>query len=159
MTIKQLLVIPWRMTLTAYCFLQFALQLLWLGKWQMPRLIRVADDPRDGRHRALYAAHRHVIHYLNTLDFLGLVKFRFDGDLHRQPCLMVGNHPSLLDFIVLLRDLPNAICLYKAESLDNPVLSSFVQVAGYIEGLDGTPGASRRIVSACCERYAEGHPA
>lgn len=161
MPVKQLLTLPLRIVLTAYCFLQFAAQVLWLGKWQMPRLIRQETsrekDAGKARGKALYAAHRHVKHLLATLNFLGLVTFRFEGTVYRQPCLMVANHPSLLDFIVLLHDLPNAICLYKAQSLENPVLSSFVRVAGYIEGFDGTASASKRIISACCERYAEGH--
>jgi len=157
MTIKQILLIPIRVSLTAYGFLQFAVQVLWLGKWQMPRVIKKGKGSPDARRDALHIAHRHVVHYLVTLDFLGLVEFRFEGTPHDQPCIMVANHPSLLDFIVLLRDLPNAVCLYKSQSLDNPVLSSFVQVGGYIEGMDGTASASKRIISSCCERLAEGH--
>ena len=157
MTFRQLLALPLRIVLTAYCFVQFAVQVLWLGKWQMPRLIKRGQGTPEARGKALYAAHCHVKHFLTALDRLGLVIFRFEGEVHRQPCLMVANHPSLLDFIVLLRNLPNAICLYKAQSLQNPVLSSFVQVAGYIEGLDGTASASKRIIAACCQRYAEGH--
>ena len=157
MPIKQILSIPLRFTLTAYSFLQFAVQVIWLGKWQMPRVIKKGKDSPDARRDALYIAHRHVKHYLSTLDFLGLVEFRFKGTPHSQPCIMVANHPSLLDFIVLLRDLPNAVCLYKSQSLDNPVLSSFIQVGGYIEGMDGTASASKRIISTCCERLAEGH--
>jgi 1-acyl-sn-glycerol-3-phosphate acyltransferase len=158
MTIKQILAIPLRVTLTAYCFLQFAVQVLWLGKWQMPRVINKGKGGPDARREALYIAHRHVVHYLATLDFLGLVEFRFEGTPHDQPCIMVANHPSLLDFIVLLQDLPNAVCLYKSQSLDNPVLSSFIQVGGYIEGLDSTSSSAiKRIISTCCERLAEGH--
>jgi 1-acyl-sn-glycerol-3-phosphate acyltransferase len=157
MIIKQILAIPLRVTLTAYCFLQFAVQVLWLGKWQMPRVINKGKGGPDARRDALYIAHRHVVHYLATLDFLGLVEFRFEGMPHDQPCIMVANHPSLLDFIVLLQDLPNAVCLYKSQSLDNPVLSSFIQVGGYIEGMDGTASASKRIISTCCERLAAGH--
>ena len=157
MTIKQILLLPIRVLLTAWGFLQFAIQVLWLGKWQMPRVIKKGKGSPDARRDALYIAHRHVVRYLATLDFLGLTNFRFEGTPHDQPCIMVANHPSLLDFIVLLRDLPNAVCLYKSQSLDNPVLSSFVQVGGYIEGMDGTASASKRIISACCERLAEGH--
>jgi 1-acyl-sn-glycerol-3-phosphate acyltransferase len=157
MPIKQILSIPLRITLTAYCFLQFAVQVLWLGKWQMPRVIDKGHGGPHARRDALYIAHRHVVHYLDTLDFLGLAEFRFEGTPHDQPCIMVANHPSLLDFIVLLKDLPNAVCLYKSQSLDNPVLSSFIQVGGYIEGMDGTASTSKRIISTCCERLAEGH--
>lgn len=157
MTITQILATPLRLILTAYCFLQFAIQVLWLGKWKMPRVISKGKGSPDARRDALYIAHRHVVHYLTTLNFLDLVEFRFEGTPHDQPCIVVANHPSLLDFIILLHDLPNAVCLYKSQSLDNPILSSFVQVAGYIEGLDGTVSASKRIIAACCERLSEGH--
>ena len=143
--------------LTAYCFIQFAIQVLWLGKWQMPRVISSGKGSPDARRKALYIAHRHVVFYLKTLSFLGLVEFRFEGTPSKQPCIVVANHPSLLDFIVFLQDLPNAVCLFKSQSLNNPILSSFVQTAGYIEGLDGTASASKRIISSCCERLAEGH--
>lgn len=157
MTIKQILAIPLRVTLTAYCFLQFAAQVLWLGKWQMPRVINMGEGGPEARQDALYIAHRHVVRYLATLDFLGLVEFKFEGTPHDQPCIMVANHPSLLDFIVLLQGLPNAVCLYKSRSLDNPILSSFIQVGGYIEGMDSTASAYKRIISSCCKRLAEGH--
>ncbi|MCP4407287.1 MAG: 1-acyl-sn-glycerol-3-phosphate acyltransferase [Gammaproteobacteria bacterium] len=123
----------------------------------MPQVLNKGKGSPDARRDALYIAHRHVVHYLATLNFLGLVEFRFEGAPHDQPCIMVANHPSLLDFIVLLQDLPNAVCLYKSRSLDNPVLSSFIQVGGYIEGMDGTASAGKRIISSCCKRLAEGH--
>ncbi|HIB77684.1 MAG TPA: 1-acyl-sn-glycerol-3-phosphate acyltransferase [Flavobacteriales bacterium] len=153
MTIQQILFSPIRLVLTAYCFLQFSVQVLWLSKQQMPKIIRHGE----GRRGALYLAHRHVIRYLATLDILGLVKFNLQGEPHASPCILVGNHPCLLDFIVLLKDLPNAVCLYKTQSLDNPVLSSFVQIGGYIEGMDGTQSAHKRIVESCCERLSEQH--
>ncbi|MEA3412379.1 MAG: lysophospholipid acyltransferase family protein [Pseudomonadota bacterium] len=159
MAIKQILTVSARITLTAYCFLQFAAQVLWLGKWQMPRVMDENKSSPDARRNALHIAHRHVVRYLSTLDFLGLVELRFEGKPHHQPSILVANHPSLLDFIVLLRDLPNAVCLYKSRSLDSPVLSAFIQVAGYIEGMDGGASASanKRIISSCCERLEEGH--
>jgi len=157
MTIKKILSIPARIILTAYCFLQFAVQVLWLGKWQMPRVINKNAGNLNTRQDALFITHRHVVRYLATLDFLGLVEFRIEGTPHPRPCILVANHPSLLDFIVFLRDLPNAVCLYKSQTLNNPVLSSFVQTAGYIEGLDGTTLSSKRIVASTCDRLEEGH--
>jgi len=156
-SVKAVFVLPARVILTAWGFLQFAGQVLWLGKWQMPRLIRKGGDAVAQRKKAIYTAHRHVDFYLQTLSALDLVKFHFEGTPSQQPCVLVANHPSLLDFIVFLKDFPNAVCLYKSQSLDNPVLSSFVQVAGYIEGMDGTSNASKRVIAACCERLQEGH--
>lgn len=157
MTIKNTLVVPGRIVLTAYGFTQFAAQVLWLGKWQMPRLMHRGENRPQARRTALFAAHRHVVVYLKTLSLLQLVKFRFEGTPYSQACVVVANHPSLLDFIVFLKDLPNAVCLYKSQSLKNPVLSAFLQVTGYIESMDGTVSASKRIIASCCERLAEGH--
>jgi len=154
---KELINLPLRVTLTAYCFAQFAVQVLWLSKWQMPRVLKSGNDTTQQRREALYAAHKQVVHYLKTVSFLDLVKFHSVGTPSANPCIIIANHPSLLDFIVFLRDFPNAVCLYKSQSLKNPVLSAFVQVAGYIEGMDGTKGTSKRIIEDSCQRLGEGH--
>jgi 1-acyl-sn-glycerol-3-phosphate acyltransferase len=157
MNITQILTVPLRMILTAYCFIQFAVQVLWLGKWQMPQLMKRGNAESTARKLALHAAHRHVVAYLATLSFLRLVNFTFEGKPFGQPCVVIANHPSLLDFIVFLKDFPNAVCLYKSQSLNNPVLASFLKVGGYIEGMDGTANGNKRIIAACCERLDEGH--
>lgn len=155
--IKTAINLPIRVVLTAYCFVQFAIQVLWLSKWQMPRILRCGENPTKQRRHALYAAHKQVDCYLKTLSFFDLVDFQAEGEPLDEASIIVANHPCLLDFIVFLRDFPNAICLYKSQSLKNPVLSSFVQVAGYIEGMDGTSSASKRVVASCCDRLDEGH--
>ena len=58
----------YRWPLTAYGFLQFGAQVLWLGKWQMPKILKRGGEGR--REQALHAAHRHVGTYLRTLDAL-----------------------------------------------------------------------------------------
>lgn len=147
----------WRMVLTAYCFVQFAVQVLWLGKIVMPGILRQRGEEAEKRQRALLHAHRHVSAYLKTLSRLGLVEFDFRGKPAGEPAAVVANHPSLLDFIVLLQDFPNAVCLYKSQTRNNAVLADFVRVAGYIEGMDGSRAASKRIVDECCRRLGEGH--
>lgn len=149
--------IAWRMVFTAYGFVQFAVQVLWLGKIVMPGILRQSGAIAEKRRQALFQAHRHVSFYLKTLSLLGLVKFDFRGKPIREPAIIVANHPSLLDFIVLQVDFPNAICLYKSQTLRNPVLANFVQVAGYIEGMDGSRTASKRIIDECWQRLKEGH--
>lgn len=156
-SVKRIIALPLRIVLTAYCFFQFAVQVLWLGKWKMPRLLKNGQDPIIQRTKALFAVHRNVVIYLKTLSWLDLVKFHSKGAPAEEPCVVVANHPSLLDFIYFLKDFPNAICLYKSQSLDNPVLSTFVQVAGYIQGMDGTSNASKRIIASCSQRLSEGH--
>ena len=58
---------------------------------------------------------------------------------------------------MFLKDFPNAVCLFKSQSLNNPVLASFLRVGGYIEGMDGTAVGNKRIIASSCERLNEGH--
>jgi len=146
-----------RMGLTAYCFVQFAVQVLWLGKWVIPRILKSRGQSVEKRSRALYHAQKHVSFYLKTLSFFSLVEFHFRGKVLKEPAVIVANHPSILDFIALLQDYPNGICLYKSQTRSNPVLVDFVTVAGYVEGMDGSRAASKRIVDECCQRLDEGH--
>ncbi len=147
--------VPLRILLTAYGFLQFAARVLWLGRWKMPRILK--QEGLSGRRQALESAHRQVRLYLDLLRRLDLVLLETSGIPCQTPAIVVANHPSLLDFIVFLRDFPNAVCLYKSQSLHNPVLSPFVQIAGYIEGMDGSTRTTRRVIGAIADRLAEGH--
>jgi len=147
-----------RIVLTGYGFIRFALHVLWLSKWVMPRVMKSADKTMiEKRQAALFQAHKHVKSYLSILSRLGLITFKFIGKPVEGSALVVANHPSLIDFIVLLKDFPNSVCLFKKQTKKNPVLADFVKVAGYVEGMDGTREASERIVYDCCQRLEEGH--
>ena len=145
----------WRMALTAIGFARFGAGVVWLSKWTMPRLIR--DGGPHGHMDALRAAHTKTVSYLALLRRLDLVAVETSGSPHATPCVVVANHPSLLDFIVMLADLPTAVCLFKRKSLDNPVLADFLRHARYVEGMDGTASANRRIVADCIERLRAGN--
>ena len=157
MHLSRLLAIPLRIALTAYCVLQFSVQTLWLGYWRIPRLLRRDHEEIDARQDVLHASHRHVVRFLATLSFLNLLTIKKEGVIPDQPCIVVANHPSLLDFFSLLSDLPNAVCLFKPKTRQNLLVSSIVQGSGYIQGYDGTVACNRRIISTSWERAKEGH--
>jgi 1-acyl-sn-glycerol-3-phosphate acyltransferase len=75
-------------------------------------------------------ASRHLIHhslrtYLAVLRIACQVRLDLDAlqGLRRetQPLIVVANHPSLLDAVLLLSVLPNASCVLKASLLRNPL--------------------------------------
>lgn len=57
----------------------------------------------------------------------GLEGLRRDG-----PMVLVANHPSLLDAVLVLSCLPNAVCVMKASLLDNILFGSAARMARYI---------------------------
>ncbi len=49
-----------------------------------------------------------------------------------QPLVLVANHPSLLDAVILTAFLPNAVCIMKADVLHNLLMGFGARMAGYI---------------------------
>ncbi|MDX8378021.1 MAG: lysophospholipid acyltransferase family protein [Mariprofundales bacterium] len=156
MKIKNIFVIPIRFILTAYCFIHFAVLVSWVSKWVIPRAHNISDNLEDQRKYALEVSQSGVRYYLNTLSFCRLIEFKFIGTPLTSPGLIAGNHPSLLDFIVLMIDFPQAVCIYKPQTKHNPILSDFVQSVGYIEGMDGSHSTSKKILHDCCESIRAG---
>jgi 1-acyl-sn-glycerol-3-phosphate acyltransferase len=73
--------------------------------------------------------------------YLGLLRWvcacRFDlHELDRLrgagPLVLAANHPSLLDAVLILSRLPNAVCVMKASLMDNVLFGSAARLARYI---------------------------
>lgn len=73
--------------------------------------------------------------YLRILK--GCCGCRFDlGELDalrdRGPLILAANHPSLLDAVLIVSRLPNAVCVMKASLMDNPLFGAATRLARYI---------------------------
>lgn len=72
------------------------------------------------------------------LDLLSLCfSCRFDlselDQLHDEgPLIIAANHPSLLDAVLIVSRLPNAVCVMKAALMDNIFFGAATRLAGYI---------------------------
>jgi len=60
-------------------------------------------------------------------DLAGLDKLREQGAL-----VVVANHPSLLDVVMIVSRLPNAACVMKAQLMDNILFGAAARLARYI---------------------------
>jgi 1-acyl-sn-glycerol-3-phosphate acyltransferase len=65
--------------------------------------------------------------------------------------IIVANHPSLLDAVLLLSKLPNATCVMKASLRKNPLLGVMAHLSGYISNED-----SMRLVKQSCVELKNG---
>jgi 1-acyl-sn-glycerol-3-phosphate acyltransferase len=73
--------------------------------------------------------------YLGFLSRFCACRFDLDAldTLPKQgPLVVVANHPSLLDAVLIISRLPNMVCIMKAALLRNPLLGAAAQSAGYI---------------------------
>ncbi|HER34172.1 MAG: 1-acyl-sn-glycerol-3-phosphate acyltransferase [Halothiobacillaceae bacterium] len=86
------------------------------------------------------AAARHAIHLGMRLYrgwLIGIGGCRFDtGELDHlrraTPGVVIANHPSLLDALVVLAHCPNVVCVMRAGLMRNPLLALPARLAGYL---------------------------
>ncbi|WP_274571665.1 1-acyl-sn-glycerol-3-phosphate acyltransferase [Neisseria leonii] len=72
--------------------------------------------------------------FVRYLEWSGVLSVRFHGAerLGRPGQLVLSNHPSLLDVVLLISRVPQLNCIVKKDLLDNPVMKSPIIAAGFI---------------------------
>lgn len=93
--------------------------------------------------------------YLRCLRGLGLLTLEFEGiERLEQPGgrLVVANHPSLLDVVMLMALIPNAQCIVKSQLWEHRLLGPLMRRAGYIRN-DLEP---EQLLARCQESLARG---
>jgi 1-acyl-sn-glycerol-3-phosphate acyltransferase len=85
---------------------------------------------------------------------MGVFSFRVTGMEHRDPQsgqLILANHPTLIDVVLLLSVLPQVDCVIKEAVIRNPFMRASVTTANYISNRD--PGD---LLPSCVERLRSG---
>jgi 1-acyl-sn-glycerol-3-phosphate acyltransferase len=92
--------------------------------------------------------------YLNLLRLLGLKIdcTALDVLRDRGPFIIVANHPSLLDAVIILSRLPNACCVMKAALGNNLLFGPVARASGYIRNND-----PMKLVKMAEEELASNH--
>ena len=141
----------WVVLGTAVGFLGFGVGALLLSVWvvavSMTPLskavkVRVSRDA-VGRGFALLVGYIRVV---------GRVNIKWEGwdKLHREAQgggLLIANHPSLIDVVILIARMPQANCIVKQTLWDNPFMGMLVRACAYIPN-DGRPEMLQRCQAA-----------
>ena len=129
----------YRAILTPLCFILFNLGALALSLVWFHLLNLVVHNPKK---RQIYA--RASISYtfrafIFLLDALHLIKVRFehfDRLTYSHGLILVANHPSLIDYVLIASRLKNLNCVVKEQLKHNFFLRSIIKAAGYLANDD-----------------------
>jgi 1-acyl-sn-glycerol-3-phosphate acyltransferase len=144
---------PWRVLATGFAFACFFLGGAVLAGVVFP-VLAIREAGRENRTQRLI---HHVFRcYLAMLRGLGLIGLEVSGGERLTGCrgrIIVANHPTLLDVVLLMALTPRVCCIVKHELWDNRYLKGVVRAAGYIRN-DLDPEAA---IAACRAALDQGN--
>jgi len=144
----------WRLLVTGICFAGFALGGGLLSILVLPILCLAPGSPQAKRMRA-----RKVVGFMfglmiRTLHNTGTIRFNISGleRLHKYPgTLILANHPTLIDVVILLWLYPQASCVVKTDLWKNPFHWGVVRIADYIDN-----SSPESLIDSCVNQLTAG---
>jgi 1-acyl-sn-glycerol-3-phosphate acyltransferase len=128
----------WRVLATGLCFACFGIGGLCLGYIIIPLAKLTTTNPKLKKFRAQHAISLSFKFFVFALHRLGLMSFEFKNfDLleNDKGVLIVSNHPTLIDYVVIISKLKYCNLIVKEQLWHNPFVKRVIQSAGYIPNL------------------------
>ena len=129
----------WRVFGTGLSFLAFGVGGLFLGVCVLPLMLVLIRDEERRRRWARRAVQASFAAHVELMRCLGLMTYEIRGRdrLQRDGLLILANHPTLIDVVLLVSLLPNADCVVKSAVARNTFMKGPVRAAGYVANDDG----------------------
>ena len=142
-----------RQAATAFAFACFGLGGLCMRLLYFPLLGLLLREPAARTRHARRTVQRSFAAFVRLLDLLDLVRVQVEGaeKLQRGGLLVLANHPTLVDVVILISLVRNADCVVKASLARNPFTRGPIAATGYIAN-DGGP----ELLDACMRSLNQG---
>jgi 1-acyl-sn-glycerol-3-phosphate acyltransferase len=144
----------YRIVGTGISFAIFGIWGVGLGLFVCPVLSRIAPNREAGELRVQRVVHLGFRAFVRVMMGFGLLEVRTRGAERLQKpdaLLIVANHPTLIDVVLLGHLIPQLDCVVKKEAWSNPCMRSVVDSAGYIPNDLGED-----LVDACTAHVRRG---
>lgn len=147
----------WRVAATGFSFASFGLGGMAIATVIAPVLNATTSDSEKRQQRAQNVIKYSFKGFTEMMVKLGIMTYSVEGleklQNSRQE-LVIANHPSLIDVVVLIGMMQQANCVVKQSLWSNPFTKGPVQSAGYILN-----AGSQQFVEDCVTRLTENNAA
>ena len=130
----------WRTAATAFCFACFGAGGILIGLVAFPLLIAVSPNKSVRARRAQALIHHTFRLFVGLMCIVGVISLETRGArrLARNGQLVLANHPSLIDVVILISLLKQTNCIVKSKLWRNPFMRGPILAAGYISNNGGS---------------------
>jgi 1-acyl-sn-glycerol-3-phosphate acyltransferase len=144
----------WRVFATGFVFVLFGLGALFISLTVFPLLRLSTFDGEVARRRIQHAMQRTFRLYIEVMRVLGIMTYEVHGieRLRERGRLVVANHPTLIDVVMLVSLMPEVDCIVKRGLWRNPFLRWPVIWASYIPNSEG-----EELIEGCAASLRRGH--
>jgi len=144
----------WRIFATGFVFVLFGLGALFISLTMFPLLRLSTWNTAVARRRIQRGMQGTFRLYMEIMRVLGILTYTVEGgERLREPGrLVVANHPTLIDVVLLVSLMPSVDCIVKRGLWRNPFLRWPVSWAGYIPNSDG-----EELIEGCAATLRRGH--
>ncbi|WP_340679963.1 lysophospholipid acyltransferase family protein [Paraglaciecola sp.] len=129
----------WRFFATAFCFAVFGIGGMFIALFWLP-LYRIKHRDEASRKKACrYAVHLTFKGFIYLMYWVGVAKVTTSGieKLNKlKGNIIIANHPSLIDVVVLISLIRNADCVVKQSLWQNIFTRGVLRNTGYISNAD-----------------------
>lgn len=143
----------WRLVSTAFSYLVFGVGGLLISYLWLPLVRLIIHSPDQRRVVAQYTISLGFDFMTRLMQRLGLIRVNFNdlALLHEsQGCVVVANHPTLIDVVLMIGRLRQCDCIVKAALWNNYFLKEVISMAGYI------PNNADDLLQRCSDSLAAG---
>jgi 1-acyl-sn-glycerol-3-phosphate acyltransferase len=145
----------WRVAATGFSFATFSLGGLLLTLSAFP-LIRLFSRREHRSLRTRWMIHKCFGAFVRMMELLGIMRLEVEGAEKLRNCrdvLVLANHPTLIDVVVLVSLMPRASCVVKRALFRNPFLRGVVSAADYISNSE-----AEALIADCSADLRSGSP-
>ncbi|MFA7555561.1 MAG: lysophospholipid acyltransferase family protein [Spongiibacteraceae bacterium] len=129
----------WRIFGTGFSFVFFGLGGVFLALTLLPAVRLWPGTTYQRNRRARKVVHNTFRYFIWQMGFLGVNTMNIEGRQQLRETkgqLVIANHPSLIDVVILIACIPNCCCIVKQALWQNPFISGVVRWTGYISNSD-----------------------
>ena len=143
----------WRVIATGIGFALAGISCITLVATVFPLLRWTSQSRERAEVRTQYTLHLACRLFMGLLTVVGILRIRcYGAEKLRVPgALVISNHPTLIDALILMSVMPQAYCVVKANYFDSFWLNGICLGAGYIPNRSGP-----QVVEECVDHLRAG---